>query len=589
VTAQTPESILLDGEEWLLLGTPLDPFLAANGLANRFVSPHTALWRGYLGTWRVDAEGHLFLDDVTATVRALGSGTQTVQGSAALRGAALPMAADFVTGRLRVARGAQVRHVHSDFDSVWEQEVLLEVERGRVLSRQTLAEPSAMGSAGPYRLHEPLLGNLSGGGFGQVIAATDLDGRSLVAKVPLPRGGGNRTEMWMDTPAGRRPVHVPAQVFRGGPEQSRSVEVGPEVTAAVLRREADILERDGGRLLPRSLGVWQHDPSGLDVLVMERLVGRPPATPADVAAVLEALAGAVDRGTFETHGDVKREHVFITEGSVRICDPAPRFDDPQLRGLTPAYNPRGFSGPAADVAACASLLRYLPDAARTDHAGWRWCAAVLDDPAPPPWIHSHRAALHELRHDLDGPPAPPPPGWSVPPIPDGLLPADDPSTTVPVTRPPAPLAPGEGERYPTVDVMPSVPPGWLVKVSWTVFSPDGQANVIASSEPLSRSMSTEEYMAIQGDLLRSEFRHYREFSLAPVRIGHHQAWLREFSWAPPDGVEVTQFQLYYVLKTAEGQRGLTATATTPSVSIDRFRQVFLSIIGSLRISGGTAG
>lgn len=341
MTAQTPESILLDGEEWLLLGTPLDPFLAANGLTNRFVAPHTAQWRGYLGTWRVDPDGRLFLDAIAGTVRALGSGTQTVHGPAALRGAALPMAADFVTGRLRLARGAQVRHVHSDFDSVWEEEILLEVDKGRVLSRQRLAEPSAMGSAGPYRLHEPLLFDLTGGGFGQVITATDLDGRSLVAKVPLPHGGGNRTEMWHDAADGRWPVHLPAKVYRAGPEGSRSIEVGRELTTAVLHREADILERDGGRLLPRSLGVWQHDLTGLDVLVMERLVGEPPATPADVVSVLSALAEAVERGTFQEHGDVKREHVFIAEGNVRICDPAPRFDDPQLRGLTPAYNPGG--------------------------------------------------------------------------------------------------------------------------------------------------------------------------------------------------------------------------------------------------------
>ncbi|WP_420121761.1 hypothetical protein [Nakamurella sp.] len=419
MTAQTPDTIRLDGQDWLLLGTPLDPVLASAGVTRRLVAPHTANVRGYVATWRVDADGRLFLDAVTATVRGLGSGIQTIQGSAVLRGATLPMPADFVTGQLRLARGEQVRHVHSGFDSVWADEILLEVDAGRVRSRRDLAPASAMGTAGPYQLHEPLLGTLTGGGFGQVIAATDLDGTRLVAKAPLPRGGGNRTEVWFDTPAGRRPEHKPAEAFRADPAGFRSVEIGADLTAAVLRREAEILERDGGRLLPRSLGLWPHEPSGLPVLVMERLVGESPETPGDVDLVLAALADAVDRGTFDAHGDVKPEHVFIEDGVVRMCDPAPRFDDPQLRGLTPAYNPRGWVGPAADVAACASILRYLPDAADHEHAGWRWCAAVLDSATPPPWIHSHRAALAELRRELAPPRVPPPVGWTVPPFPHG--------------------------------------------------------------------------------------------------------------------------------------------------------------------------
>lgn len=448
MTAQTPDTIVLDGEEWLLLATPLDPVLAAAGATKRLVAPHTANWRGYLATWRVDPDGRLFLDAVTATVRGLGSGTQTIGGSTLLRGTTLPMPADFVTGQLRLARGAQVRHVHSGFDSVWADELLLEVESGRVRSRRALTPASAMGTAGPYQLHEPLLAGLSGGGFGQVIAATDLDGTRLVAKAPNPRGGGNRTEMWIDTPAGRRPAHKPAEVFRADPAGFRSVEVDADQTAAVLRREAEILERDGGRLLPRSLGVWPHEPSGLPVLVMERLVGESPDTPGDVDLLLAALADAADRGTFDAHGDVKPEHVFIEDGIVRMCDPAPRFDDPQLRGLTPAYNPRGLVGPAADVAACATILRYLPDAADHGFAGWRWCAAVLDSPTPPPWVHSHRAALAELRRDLGHPRVPPPTGWSVPPFPGTRVPSQAVWTGPPPVMGTVPAGPGTGSPSP---------------------------------------------------------------------------------------------------------------------------------------------
>jgi hypothetical protein len=183
---------------------------------------------------------------------------------------------------------------------------------------------------------------------------------------------------------------------------------------AVLHNEAEILERDTGRLLPRSLGIWEHDPSGLPVLVMERLEGRQPSTPADVVAVLDALAEAAERGTFDAHGDVKVEHIFIDGQRVRLCDPAPRFAAADRRGFTPLYNPYGYIGPAADVAACATVLRYLPGGGT---AGWRWCDEVLRGPAPPPFASSHRAALDELRKALSAN-EPPPPGWTVPPLPE---------------------------------------------------------------------------------------------------------------------------------------------------------------------------
>ncbi|WP_420122989.1 hypothetical protein [Nakamurella sp.] len=444
MTSQTPDTIHLDGESWLLLATPLDQYLAEAGLREWFVAPNTANWRGYVAGWRVDEGGRLFLDEITATVRGPGSEIRTVRGSAVLRGVSLPMPATFVSGRFRAARGDQMSHVHSGFDSSWAEEMLLDVDRGRLRTRVTMAPPSAKGRAGPYQLHEPLLSGLSGGGFGEVVTATDLDGRPVVAKLPRPRAGAGHTERWLDTPAGPRPAHLPAQVFRGDSGVLRPTEVGLALTTAILHREADLLERDGGRLLPRSLGLWPHHPSGFDTLVMERLIGESPSRAVDVLAVLEALADAVDRGTFDAHGDVKPEHVFIADGIVRMCDPAPRFDDPEYRGLTPAYNPRAWTGAAADVAACAVMLRYLPTAAGDGHPGWRWCAAVLDEPTPPAWSTSHRAALTELRRDLTGPPAFPPPGWSVPAMPTMLASSSDPQARA-VT---IPLRAGVGGRPP---------------------------------------------------------------------------------------------------------------------------------------------
>ncbi len=144
-------------------------------------------------------------------------------------------------------------------------------------------------------------------------------------------------------------------------------------------------------------------------------------------------------------------------------------------------------------------------------------------------------------------------------------------------------APVEPHHYPQVEVTPAVPPGWYVKLSWTLIAPDGQANVIASSEPLSAHFTSDTYAATQGELLRKEFPHFQEFRMRPILIGGHSAWQREFAWTPPDGVQVLQHQLYCVVVTVDGQRGVTATATAPSSSAHRFREVFATILGSLRI------
>jgi hypothetical protein len=121
----------------------------------------------------------------------------------------------------------------------------------------------------------------------------------------------------------------------------------------------------------------------------------------------------------------------------------------------------------------------------------------------------------------------------------------------------------------------TLPPGWEFKESLTLLSPDGQANIIVSSEPLEPGLSSEAYAGIQGMLLRNEFPGYVEIDLAPANLfGGMSALLRRFAWTPPDGVEVTQLQLYAV---ADG-RGYTVTATSPSASFGTYEDAFLAAV-----------
>lgn len=130
-----------------------------------------------------------------------------------------------------------------------------------------------------------------------------------------------------------------------------------------------------------------------------------------------------------------------------------------------------------------------------------------------------------------------------------------------------------------------LPDGWFFKESLTLLAPDGQANVIASSEPLDRSITAREYAEVQGDLLESEFPGYRQFStLEPLNLKglSDKAFLREFSWNPRDGDTdtVRQLQIYAV----RSGRGFTATATTPESRYDDFRIELMEILVSLCIN-----
>lgn len=124
----------------------------------------------------------------------------------------------------------------------------------------------------------------------------------------------------------------------------------------------------------------------------------------------------------------------------------------------------------------------------------------------------------------------------------------------------------------------TLPAGWAFKESLTLLAPDGQANVIVSSEPVAPDLDGQTYAAVQGELLRKEFPGYVELELEPTQaFGGLPAWRRRFTWTPPDGREVTQVQVYAA---TEG-RGYTATATSPSVSFTSYERELAALLDSI--------
>jgi hypothetical protein len=140
------------------------------------------------------------------------------------------------------------------------------------------------------------------------------------------------------------------------------------------------------------------------------------------------------------------------------------------------------------------------------------------------------------------------------------------------------------DRYRTT-LSAAVPDQWFVKESMTLLEQNGQANVIFSSEPLD-DFDTSRYAETQRNLLQQEFPGYKEVAFEPMLLfGGRDGLIHRFEWSPPDGVPVTQIQVYF----STGQRGFTATATVPTKSVEDFEQTLMDVLEALLIEGALDG
>lgn len=129
-TVQKPESIIIDGQKYFLHTLPLDAYHNQDHPLPPFQAPHTACWRGYVGTWEID-RGVLYLKAIRAW---------TLQGEVGLT-ALFPghpgrVDATWFTGQLRVPQGKVLR-VRMPYP-IYEKDLIITVEKGRVIRQETI-------------------------------------------------------------------------------------------------------------------------------------------------------------------------------------------------------------------------------------------------------------------------------------------------------------------------------------------------------------------------------------------------------------------------------------------------------------------
>lgn len=137
MAAQLPDIIVIDGEQQDLYSNPLEQYWMVNKIRRpAFVSSFDCK-RGYVATWEL-LDNHLVLKDVTGVYEKryfyFWKRIKPCSSRSILRKSSLkdPRATWF-TGKIRVPKGNRIYYVHHDYESRFEQEMIITLEHGKVI------------------------------------------------------------------------------------------------------------------------------------------------------------------------------------------------------------------------------------------------------------------------------------------------------------------------------------------------------------------------------------------------------------------------------------------------------------------------
>ena len=125
MTAQVSERLIYGGKEISLFTNPLSLYLQNARVS--FDSPHTANWRGYVGTWQILEHAgiqRLYLVDLVAY-----KGDQEL-GLRDIFPGFEKVFAHWFTGQLRCPQGAQLEYHHMGYASIYEYDLLMDFKQG---------------------------------------------------------------------------------------------------------------------------------------------------------------------------------------------------------------------------------------------------------------------------------------------------------------------------------------------------------------------------------------------------------------------------------------------------------------------------
>ncbi|MBM3249482.1 MAG: hypothetical protein FJZ09_01360 [Candidatus Omnitrophica bacterium] len=130
-TAQIGDTLIYKGGQFSISSEPLESYFDENHPRPRdlFEFSCTACWRGYVATWKVE-DGFLYLVKVIEGTCDAGAPEIPIKSIFPDREA--PVKAVWYSGVIRIPQGELLEYVHMGYDSVYEKELLLTFEKGKL-------------------------------------------------------------------------------------------------------------------------------------------------------------------------------------------------------------------------------------------------------------------------------------------------------------------------------------------------------------------------------------------------------------------------------------------------------------------------
>lgn len=134
-TGQQGELVIYKGDTLTMLAEPLETYLRDHEPREKLHpipgnGSSTALWRGYVGLWRIE-DGRLLLVDVYA----YGNKTQSIK-KLIFKNQKEDVFADWFSGDLFIEKGKMIRYNHNGYDRSYEEEIVVTIRAGNIESEK---------------------------------------------------------------------------------------------------------------------------------------------------------------------------------------------------------------------------------------------------------------------------------------------------------------------------------------------------------------------------------------------------------------------------------------------------------------------
>ena len=141
MAAQRPDIIIVNGRKFDLYSNPLEDFWAKYNTKRPDFCQESYCKRGYVATWEIH-NGQLYIANIEGYFN-----KHTLFGKKTVRYTMFtlfpesrkkPVCADWFSGKLRIPQGSMTQYAPTGYDSRFEREIIISVDRGNVTKEVVL-------------------------------------------------------------------------------------------------------------------------------------------------------------------------------------------------------------------------------------------------------------------------------------------------------------------------------------------------------------------------------------------------------------------------------------------------------------------